>query len=771
MTFTTRGAPEVRTGAAGLIGPGAANLGGTRRSERTLDGVVDRVRHDEPLRKPHRDALGRRRRVTGRRRRPGRRPHRGRDLPLPPRRGERHRDDRGRRRSASARTALPPSRPLERDSITPTSARVSGRVDPRGRGTVAWFEYGTTTRLGNRTARHQRRLRARRLDPAVDDRRPPAGDAPTTTASSREATPARRTGRSGASGRAQGRSRRPAPRTPLRALRHPHGNRRPRRSRDELPGSSSGRRPRTARGRSPSRWARAAALSPSPRRWPASHRAPSTTCASSPRARRGTTYGADVVVPDGGPPDRRAHERVRDLARACADPRGRRLRRARDPGLGRVRPRRRADGPHGRCPASRLELDDVRLVPAHRARARPPVRLPRRRRERSRHGDRGDVDVRHRRPSARRPWTAPPVHDRRHERAGPARRDRAARRHLRPRRRRHADRPREGRHPRGRPRQRLPPARAAAATACSAAPATTYVAARDGAADVVLGGPGRDRGRLDRRRDVGLSVSKSLSGHGRVPGSLAFPSVAVAAEQFERLRTGGLAEHDPDVAALLGARARPPARPDRADRLRELHLAGDPRGRRLGADEQVRGGLPRPPLLRRLRDRRRDRAARDRPCEGPVRRRPRERPAARGRAGEHGRLPRPPRARRHRALAPPRPRRPPDARAEGQLLRAAVHDRPLRGLPRDGCRGRGGGARARGRAPAEARALRRVGVSPHGRHGHVPSRRRRGRRAPLVRHGALRRARRRRAPPEPGRALRRRHLDDPQDARRAALRA
>ena len=245
--------------------------------------------------------------------------------------------------------------------------------------------------------------------------------------------------------------------------------------------------------------------------------------------------------------------------------------------------------------------------------------------------------------------------------------------------------------------------------------------------------------------------------------------MAVAAEQFERLRTGGLAEHDPDVAALLGRELDRQREPDRADRLRELHLAGDPRGRRLGADEQVRGGLPRSPLLRRLRDRRRDRAARDRPSEGPVRRRPRERPAACGRAGQHGRLPRPARARRHRALAPARPRRPPDARAEGQLLGAAVHDRPLRGLPRDGCRGRGGGARARARAPAEARALRRVGVPAHGRHGHVPSRRRRGRRAPLVRHGALRRARRRRAPPEPGRALRRRHLDDPQDARRAAL--
>ena len=37
-----------------------------------------------------------------------------------------------------------------------------------------------------------------------------------------------------------------------------------------------------------------------------------------------------------------------------------------------------------------------------------------------------------------------------------------------------------------------------------------------------------------------------------MPGGLGFPFVAVAAEQFERLRTGGLAEHDPDVAALLG---------------------------------------------------------------------------------------------------------------------------------------------------------------------------------------------------------------------------
>ena len=48
--------------------------------------------------------------------------------------------------------------------------------------------------------------------------------------------------------------------------------------------------------------------------------------------------------------------------------------------------------------------------------------------------------------------------------------------------------------------------------------------------------------------------------------------------------------------------------------------------------------------------------------------------------------------------------------------------------------------------------------------GRVPQDRRRGRRAADVRHGPLLGARRRRAAPEPGGALRRRHLDDPQDA-------
>ena len=53
----------------------------------------------------------------------------------------------------------------------------------------------------------------------------------------------------------------------------------------------------------------------------------------------------------------------------------------------------------------------------------------------------------------------------------------------------------------------------------------------------------------------------------------------------------------------------------------------------------------------------------------------------------------------------------------------------------------------------------------------LPRDRRRGRRAPALRHGPLRGARRGRAAPEPGRALRLRHLDDAQDARRARARA
>ena len=80
------------------------------------------------------------------------------------------------------------------------------------------------------------------------------------------------------------------------------------------------------------------------------------------------------------------------------------------------------------------------------------------------------------------------------------------------------------------------------------------------------------------------------------------------------------------------------------------------------------------------------------------------------------------------------------------------------------------GARPGERGAPEADRLRRLRVSAHRRGRPFPRDRRRGRRAADLRHGALLGPRRRRAPSEPGAALRLRHLDDAQDARRAARR-
>ena len=159
--------------------------------------------------------------------------------------------------------------------------------------------------------------------------------------------------------------------------------------------------------------------------------------------------------------------------------------------------------------------------------------------------------------------------------------------------------------------------------------------------------------------------------------------MAVAQDTVEQLRTAGLDAVDPEIAELHRPRARAPARPDRAHRLRELHVAGRARGRRQRAHEQVRRGLPGPALLRRLRGRGRDRDPRHRAREGALRRRPRQRAAARGRAGEHGGLLRVPPAGRHDPHAGALARRPPHARPARQLLRAALRRRPLRRLARD----------------------------------------------------------------------------------------
>ena len=92
------------------------------------------------------------------------------------------------------------------DEVSISSARVHGSVDPRGRGTVAWFEYGTTRRrsaTGRRTSTPGSR-HARRACPPRS-----AGSSParaTTTASSHAATRGRSPVRHARSRRAPARS-------------------------------------------------------------------------------------------------------------------------------------------------------------------------------------------------------------------------------------------------------------------------------------------------------------------------------------------------------------------------------------------------------------------------------------------------------------------------------------------------------------------------------------------------------------------------------------
>ena len=136
-------------------------------------------------------------------------------------------------------------------------------------------------------------------------------------------------------------------------------------------------------------------------------------------------------------------------------------------------------------------------------------------------------------------------------------------------------------------------------------------------------------------------------------------------------------------------------------------------------------GYPGPPLLRRLRVRRRHRAARDRPRQGAVRCRARQRAAARRRAGEHGGVRRVPHSRgreREGARDGARPWRPPDPRFAGQRVGHVVQLRGLRGRPRDRAARHGPRARPRHGAPAEDHPVRVHRVPARDRLQGVPRR-------------------------------------------------
>ena len=125
---------------------------------------------------------------------------------------------------------------------------------------------------------------------------------------------------------------------------------------------------------------------------------------------------------------------------------------------------------------------------------------------------------------------------------------------------------------------------------------------------------------------------------------------------------------------------------------------------------------------------------------------------------------------RHDPLARAPARRPPHARAQGQLLREAVRDRPLRRLARDDDRRLRRGAADREGDAAEAHRLRRVGLPAHGRGGQASARSpTRWARCSCATWRTSPASSRRGSTPTPS-PLRLRHLDDAQDARRAALR-
>ncbi|CAA9542368.1 MAG: Serine hydroxymethyltransferase, partial [uncultured Thermomicrobiales bacterium] len=241
-----------------------------------------------------------------------------------------------------------------------------------------------------------------------------------------------------------------------------------------------------------------------------------------------------------------------------------------------------------------------------------------------------------------------------------------------------------------------------------------------------------------------------------------------------------------------------------ADRQRELQFARHPARPGQPVQRQVRRGLPWSSLLRGLRQRRPDRGRGGPAGEGPLRRRPRLRPAALRRRCQPGRVlgdplgPRPgsgagaagsrgPVEGDPRAVgdhpggteqpAPAGPRlllgRAPHPRLPAQHLGPDVRDLRLRGRPGDRSAGPRAGPRAGARGPA-VDPDRRVQCLPAPDRLRPPPRDRgRGRGGLHGRHGSLRRSGRRQGVLgrlRPRRPRPHRHVDHPQDPPRSPWR-
>ena len=216
-------------------------------------------------------------------------------------------------------------------------------------------------------------------------------------------------------------------------------------------------------------------------------------------------------------------------------------------------------------------------------------------------------------------------------------------------------------------------------------------------------------------------------------------------------------------------RARPAARRDRADRVREHRQQGGARGAGLGADQQIRRRPAGPALLRRLPVRRHRRNPGDRAGDQAVRMPVRKRAAAFRRVGERRRLHGADGARRHLPRAQSRRRRAPHPRLARQHVRPLVQAGALQRAPRRPPHRHRRGAKARARAQAQGDHRRRQRLSARHRFPRLPRDRRRGGRQADGRHGALRRAGRRRRASVAVPACPCGDLDRAQDAARPAL--
>ena len=246
------------------------------------------------------------------------------------------------------------------------------------------------------------------------------------------------------------------------------------------------------------------------------------------------------------------------------------------------------------------------------------------------------------------------------------------------------------------------------------------------------------------------------------------PATIPAAALMDR----DLAAVDPEIARWIEAERRRQNEGIELIASENWVVARRPRGAGLRPDQQVRRGLPRQALLRGLRVRGQGRAARHRPREGALLGRARQRPAALGLAGQHGRVPHGPEARRHDPRHGPLPRRPSDARPSTRPSRAAS----TRSSPTASGRRTSGSTTTR--SPRLAREHRPkmiiAGASAYAARDRLREIRRdrqRGRRRPDVRHRSHRRSRHRRPARVPGSARSLRHHDDAQDAARTPRRA